>query len=91
MEQAVIEGARKLIETHKPILYVENDREDKSESLADLLKGLGYQLYWHWDNLYRAENFNGVEENVFSNFASQNLFCIKPGHNITVTGFQPYD
>lgn len=76
MEADVIESGRQLIETLKPVLYVENDRPEKSEHLMKLLNGLGYRLYWHCPYLYRRNNFNGDAENIFGEAASFNMLCV---------------
>ena len=57
MEQGVIEGATSLIERFKPILYVENDRVEKSEALLACIKDLGYTIYAHNPALFNPENF----------------------------------
>ena len=46
MESEVLEGARGLIARDRPVLYVENDRPDKSAALIRLLGELGYASYW---------------------------------------------
>ena len=41
MEGRVIDGALKTISRFKPLLYVENDRADKSVALIEQIMGLG--------------------------------------------------
>ena len=57
MEGQVILGARTFIEQHKPILYVENDRKEKSPSLIRTFLHMGYRLYWHLSTLTRDDIF----------------------------------
>ena len=47
MELDVIRGAQQLIARARPLLYVENDREEKAMPLASHIVGLGYRNYWH--------------------------------------------
>ena len=80
MEEEVIRGAVKLIGRHHPLLYVENDRVDKSKSLVALLLGLGYRLWWHTPRLYNPDNFFGVKDNAYGAVASFNMFCCSESH-----------
>jgi FkbM family methyltransferase len=76
MELEVLMGAEKLIDRHRPYIYVENDRRDKSEALITWLHGQGYELYWHMPPLYNSKNFAAEKLNVFTNIVSVNMFCI---------------
>src|SRR5215469_1349151 len=46
MEGDVIDGAGEVIKRFRPILWCENDREEKSEGLIKKLLALGYRLAW---------------------------------------------
>ena len=76
MEQAVLQGAVNLIARAKPILYVENDRKDKSDDLIRFIDSLGYHMFWHTPTIYRSENLLGNPENVFSDQGSFNMLCV---------------
>ena len=80
MEEDVIRGATKLISKHFPLLYVENDRVDKSKSLVTLLLSFGYRLWWHIPNLYNPDNYFGLKENAYQGIASFNMFCCRENH-----------
>ena len=58
MEEQVILDARTFIKQHKPILYVENDRKEKSPSLIRTLLDMDYRLYWHLPTLTRDDIFS---------------------------------
>ena len=73
MEIKVIEGARNIIETLKPVLFVENDRVDNSKELIEYIFGLDYDLWWHISPLFSEDNFNGDKENIFEGIASFNM------------------
>lgn len=75
MEKQVLEGARQTIARFKPLLYVEDDRREKSRELHDFLTDLGYEVHPHLPRLYAADNFEKNPTNVFGNFTSRNLLC----------------
>lgn len=75
MEAEVIRGARQSIQKYRPVLYVENDREDRSHELIELVMSLDYRLWWHTPPLFNPQNYFGDDENVFPNLASLNMLC----------------
>jgi FkbM family methyltransferase len=74
MEERVLRGAAQTIGRFHPLLYVEDDRPDRSEDLRACLFELGYELYVHRPELYNPANFAGHRENVFGRIVSLNLF-----------------
>lgn len=87
MEHGVITGAQRLIAQHKPFLYVENDRLEKSAALIRLIQGLDYRLYWHLPPMYNTNNFAGDAENIYPGVISINMLCIHRSVEMNVTGF----
>ena len=87
MEQDVINGARSLIGTHKPLLYVENDRREKSQALIELIWWLGYQLFWHLPPLFNPDNFARDPENAFPGIVSVNMLGVHKSLQRNVKGF----
>jgi FkbM family methyltransferase len=75
MEREVLLGAAETIRRFRPLLYVEDDRSDKSAELRGLLASFGYHLHLHRPLLFRADNYGGHAENVFGNVASHNLYA----------------
>lgn len=83
MEREVIKGAEKSIDQFKPIIYAENDREEKSEELIKSIKDLGYKIYKHTAPLFNPYNYFFQTKNHFQqqvddqqiNIVSLNLFC----------------
>ena len=75
MEKVTLEGASRLIATHRPLLYVENDRVEKSRELITFIQQAGYRLWWHMPALFNPANFFGVEVNAYPNIVSFNMFC----------------
>ena len=76
MEADVIEGARSSIGRYRPVLYVENDRRENSETLIRLIEELGYDMWWHLPPLFNPENFAGNPDNAFGRILSVNLLCL---------------
>jgi len=88
MELNVLKGAVKTIERLQPMLYVENDRVEKSAELMRFIEGLGYEIYWHLPPLYNPRNFYQNPQNLYPGIASFNLLCVSRDLGITITGFQ---
>jgi len=76
MEHQVIEGAANTIYNLRPLMYVENDRKEKSPALIQLLLAMDYSLWWHVTPLFNKDNFAGNTNNIFGNTISINMLCI---------------
>ena len=88
MEEDVIAGAEKTIRRFSPVLYVENDRQEKSASLIGRIASLGYAAYWHFPRYYRTDNFYANPVNVFGGMVSVNMVCVPAGRNIEIDGLE---
>jgi FkbM family methyltransferase len=75
MEKTVLAGATETIRRFRPILYVEDDRWDRSAQLRAFLASLDYAMYVHQPPLYNPQNFFGNPQNIFGRIISLNLFC----------------
>lgn len=76
-EERVLRGGAKTIARCKPIMYIEDDRIEKSFSLQKYIKSLGYTIQKHYPPLYRENNFFGLKRNVWNqNYVSENLICM---------------
>ena len=87
MEADVLSGARGLIARHRPFMYVENDRKEKSEGLITLIGELGYDMWWHTPYLFNPDNFNKAGNNIFGTIVSVNLVCIPKESTSKLKGF----
>lgn len=76
MERDVLEGAYETIRSCRPVLYVENDRLEKSQALMEYLSLLGYEYQAHRPPLFNANNYRHNDNNVFPNVVSINMVCI---------------
>jgi FkbM family methyltransferase len=88
MERDVLEGAQATLIAHRPLLYVENDRSEKSKQLIDWLLGADYRLFWHLPPLFNKENYFGQSENIFGNVVSVNIFGVPRTSQLTITNFR---
>ncbi len=88
MESEVLEGARQLIGRHRPILYVENDRKEKSNGLIRLIEDLGYAMWWHFPRLFNPENYLRNKNDIFGSTVSINILCVPSETQIVMNGFQ---
>lgn len=100
MELPVLQGAAENLRKYRPILYVENDRAEKSQELVEWIKQQGYDLYWHKPTMYNPNNYEGVKENIFtikqktekgwieSNYISLNMLCLPIEAGIAMEGFE---
>lgn len=86
MECEVLAGARATISRCRPLLYVENDRKERSAELIRSLMSLGYRLWWDLPPLFNPNNFAGHTEDIFGNCGSVNLFCQPVEACMGVTG-----
>jgi len=88
MEIDVLRGATQTIAQLRPLIYIENDREDKSAEMIDALLKLNYELYWHAPPLFNPDNFAADAENVFSGIVSINMLCFPAESKPNAQGFR---
>jgi len=88
MEEKILSGGRELIQRTRPILFVENDRVTKSESLIKEVFDQGYRAFWYISKMYNPSNFNGVNENIFENIYSFNMICFPKEIELNLSGFE---
>lgn len=86
MERDVILGARETIARFRPVLFVENDRADKSEDLISTLEEMGYRCFWHVSPLYNPQNWRENPYNAFGFIHSFNMLCVPEGREKLAEG-----
>ena len=89
MELAAIRGAKETLERHRPVLYLENDREKNSPALISALLELGYKLYWHLPRFFEPDNYYANQENVFGTLASINMLGVHSSVATDIQGLTP--
>jgi FkbM family methyltransferase len=87
MEADVLRGSEQVLRKFKPILYVENDRLEKSEALMRLIAGFGYRMYWHLPPMFNPNNYFSNSENIYGNIVSANLLCLHRDSDMRVSDF----
>lgn len=83
-ELEVLKGAEDLLSRDMPILYVENDRQEKSAELVGWLIDHGYLCYLHQPPLFNRLNHNNVKKNVFGEIVSINMLCVHEDSRIEI-------
>jgi FkbM family methyltransferase len=84
-ELATLQGAVNLLATSRPVLYVENDRVEKSQELIEWLWSQNYLLWWHVSRLFNPANFFAKAENIYGTFSSCNMLALPREFDIPVT------
>jgi FkbM family methyltransferase len=87
MELEVLEGGRRFVERFRPIMYVENDRLEKSEALISAIAAIGYRLFWHLPPLFNPANVRGVKKDVFGGIVAANMLCVPREKAARIEGF----
>ena len=87
MEHEVIEGAKNTIQQFQPVIYMENDRREKSKALIELMWSLNYTLYWHRPTLFNPNNYAQDSENLYPGTVSINMLCFPNSAKTQLTGF----
>jgi FkbM family methyltransferase len=87
MEVDVLRGGEQLLKRFKPVLYVENDRLEKSEALTRLISSFDYRMYWHLPPLFNPDNFFANDKNSYPSVVSVNMLCLHRDSPIHITGF----
>ena len=78
MEKEVLEGASVLIQESKPVLWVENDKKNKSVELVRYVKSIGYIPYWVRNSVAEPDP---IGSHPLGSQASFNMLCVTPGDN----------
>lgn len=88
MECDVLAGATRMIHQHRPIIYLENDRVEKSKELIEFVWSLKYRAYWHFAPLFNPNNFSECQENLFPNLYSINMLCVHKSSELDTSRFR---
>ena len=90
-ELQVLRGAERTIDTHRPVLYVENDRAEKSHDLIEWLWKKDYRLWWHFTPLFNPDNFFADRQNVYGEIVSFNMLCLPREMESSSIGLEPIE
>lgn len=86
MELAVLEGAAALLARCRPVLYVENDRQEQSKALIAHIRGHDYRIWWHLPPLFNPDNFAGDAGNAYGRTVSVNMICVPRERSVDMRG-----
>ena len=84
MEAEVLAGATETISKLRPLIYVKNDRIEKSPALIEQIHDLDYELWWHIPPLFNPENVRGDKENAYGNIVSINMLGVHKSVNTNI-------
>ncbi|WP_175983319.1 FkbM family methyltransferase [Caballeronia zhejiangensis] len=74
-ELDTLQGAQSILEKSRPVLYVENDRIEKSKALIEFIWKQSYRIWWHSPPLFNNDNFYGNAKNLYPNICSFNIIA----------------
>jgi len=85
-ELEVLKSAEATIARTRPILYLENDIQEKSEPLLDHLLQRNYRPYWHPAPIFDPDNYFGNPVNHWApqNIVSLMLLCLPAENPATI-------
>jgi FkbM family methyltransferase len=75
-ELEVLQGAEETIKRCQPVIYVENEREERSQELLEWLIAHDYRCYWHRPVHFNPDNFRKDRRNIFGNLISIMMLCV---------------
>jgi FkbM family methyltransferase len=84
LELEVLLGSAGILARCRPVLYVENDRPERSQQLIQYLLDFNYRLWWHIPALFNPDNMRGVLENHYPSVCSFNMLCVPKESSIHV-------
>ncbi len=90
-EQRVLEGSTATIARCRPLIYLENDRLEKSRALIEWLWARSYKLMWHIPMMFNPKNFAREKRNIYPNVGSFNMLAIPIEDPLNVAGAQLID
>jgi len=85
-EQRVLQGAKATIERCRPVIYLENDRLDRSQALIEWLWAAGYRMAWHVPPMFNPNNFAGQSQDLYPRVASFNMLAVPNESKIELPG-----
>jgi len=88
MEVEALRGAEALIARHRPTIYAENDREERTMEMLSLLWSWNYKVFVHTPPLYSPANFAGDPENLWPGIVSLNILCLPAERAVVVKGLE---
>ena len=85
-EIPVLYGAKRIIEQHRPIIFLETNSEQYGDVLIQRIESMGYNSYWFCSTRFQPDNFNHVGIAIAG--ADTNMVCY-PKEKDQPTGLMP--
>jgi FkbM family methyltransferase len=89
METGVLAGARQTIRKLRPVLFVENNSQERSSSVLKMLDQLGYSCWWHIASYFNPDNFFHHPEKLFGEYWEANVLCFPKEARVNAVGLWP--
>jgi FkbM family methyltransferase len=87
MEVNVLNGATKIINSFRPVIYAENHERKFSSSLLRTLFNLNYDCYWHLVPAYNPDNYLKRSEDIWAGQGYNiNMLCLPKEKNVPLKG-----
>jgi len=96
-ELSCLKSGEKLIESDKPMMYIEFNNKQGNEELIEFLWSHGYKCYWHVTSKFSYPNFRNQKVNIWiddqkiapnlplvEKFFEGNIFCVHESVSLEV-------
>jgi FkbM family methyltransferase len=76
MEGAVLDGARQLLNTTRPMVFFEHNATGGAPEVIERLLRHEYACFWHFSPFFRSDNFAGEKDDVFGGLIDANVIAV---------------
>lgn len=76
MEFSALQGSGQTLARLRPVLYVENDKREKSAALIGWLLQQNYRLWWHTSPMFNPQNGRQETTNLYGQIHNINMICL---------------
>ena len=90
-EPKVLAGARKMITKLRPVLFVENNSEERSRAVLIAIADLGYNSWWHIGDYFNPQNYFGKPERLFGEYREANVLCFPKEAQVNAGNLWPVE
>jgi hypothetical protein len=90
-EPKVLAGARKTITKLRPVLFVENNSQERSREVLIAIVDLGYNCWWHIADYFNPQNCFGKAERLFGEYREANVLCFPKEAQVNAGNLWPVE
>ena len=91
METGVLAGARRTIHDLRPVLFVENNSQERSSAVLTMLDELEYSCFWHVASYFNPDNFFHHPHRLFGEYLEANVLCFPREAKVNAVGLWPVE